>query len=271
MAGGEPGSEDAQSPGRGALDSVETVPIGGLPIARVGSDGLADAIFRALARGRGGSVVTANIDFVQRAAGSPEMRDLYRRADWIVADGVPLLWAARLRGSPLPERIAGSDLVWRLAERASREGRSLYLLGGEGDAARLACERLATRFPGLEVAGFSSPRVSARPGVDEIERLAARILPTRPDLVLVALGSPKQEWVIAGLRPQLPSAWMLGCGISFSFVAGQVQRAPAWMQRAGLEWIHRLAQEPRRLAGRYLLRNLPFTARLLVESLHSRR
>lgn len=216
-------------------------------------------------------MVTANVDFVQRAAKSVEIRELYRRADWIVADGVPLLWAARLRGRSLPERIAGSDLVWRLAERASREGRSLYLLGGEGEAARIAAERLQERFPGLSIAGCWSPQVGARPGDDEIERLARRIVPGHPDLVLVALGSPKQEWVISGLRPRLPGAWMLGCGITFSFVAGQVQRAPIWMQRAGLEWLHRLAQEPRRLAGRYLLRNLPFTARLLLGALSSRR
>ncbi len=93
----------------------------------------------------------------------------------------------------------------------------------------------------------------------------------RQNLFYVAFGLPKQELLIEALRPQLPEPWMMGCGISLSFIAGDVRRAPLWMQRFGLEWVHRLVQEPRRLAGRYLLLNLPFAVRLLLRAYRSRR
>ncbi len=247
------------------------VRICGLPIARVELGQVLDHVFQALARRSGGWLVTANVDFVRRAVSDPEVLALYTGADLILADGVPLLWAARLMGQPVPERVAGSDLVWLLAERAAREGRSLYLLGGEGRAAERAAERLVQRWPDLRIAGWWSPRIPRPPGPAIIERIRAELEQQRPDLIYVAFGSPKQELVIEALRPYFPGAWMMGCGISLSFIAGDVRRAPLWMQRLGLEWVHRLVQEPRRLAGRYLLLNLPFAVRLLLRAYQSRR
>lgn len=249
---------------------VDAVELGGLAVARIGSEELLDRVFGALARRRGGWIVTANLDIVQRAERDPDRRALYSEADWIVPDGTPLLWAARLRGRPFPERLAGSDLVWSLAARAAREGRSLYLLGGEGDAAAKAGAALARFAPGLRVVGSASPRLSSPPGEAELRALRDTLVPLAPDLLFVGLGSPKQEEVIRALRPALPGCWMMGCGISLGFLAGDVPRAPRWMQRLGLEWLHRLAQEPRRLAHRYLVQNLPFSVRLLARSLRAR-
>jgi len=229
-----------------------------------------DRIFGSLAKGRGGWVVTANLDFLQRASESIEVRQLYHGADLILPDGVPLLWAAHLQGRPLPEHVTGSDLVWILADAAAREERSLYLLGGAGDAASRAASRLSIRFPSLRVVGFSSPQVSLPPTPSEIEFIRRELKQVRPDLLYVGFGSPKQEYVIDALRRDFPATWMMGCGISLSFLAGDIPRAPVWMQRVGLEWFHRMVHEPRRLAPRYLQRNLPFALRLLLASWRSR-
>jgi N-acetylglucosaminyldiphosphoundecaprenol N-acetyl-beta-D-mannosaminyltransferase len=243
----------------------------GMSLARLDSRGVLDHVFGQLARGRGGWLITANLDFVRRHARDAELRALYDEADLRVADGMPLLWAARLQGDPLPERVAGSSLVTPIAERAAREGRSLYLLGGAPGASTRAGELLTARFPGLRVLGSSSPMLSDPPTAAEIAPLAAELGRLRPDLVLVGLGSPKQERLIRALRPLLPASWMMGVGISFSFLAGDVRRAPRWMQRTGLEWIHRLAQEPRRLARRYLIEDLPFSFVLFAGALRQRR
>jgi N-acetylglucosaminyldiphosphoundecaprenol N-acetyl-beta-D-mannosaminyltransferase len=250
--------------------AFETCRLYGMTLARLDSRGVLDHVFASLARGRGGWLITANLDFLRRHVHEPEMRTLYDQADLRVADGMPLIWAARLQGDPLPERVAGSSLVARVAERAAQEGRSMYLLGGAPGASARAAEVLTARYPTLRILGSSSPQLSDPPTAEQIQPLAAELERLRPDLVLVGLGSPKQEKLIRELRPRLPAAWMMGVGISFSFLAGDVRRAPPWMQRTGLEWIHRLSQEPRRLARRYLVEDLPFSFALFAHALRHR-
>jgi N-acetylglucosaminyldiphosphoundecaprenol N-acetyl-beta-D-mannosaminyltransferase len=242
----------------------------GMSLAQLDSAGVLDQVFGALARGQGGWLVTANLDFLRRYVHDAGARTLYDAADIRVADGMPLVWAARLQGDVLPERVAGSSLVGLLAERAAHEGCSLYLLGGAPGASARAAEVLRGRHPGLIIAGTSSPRISDPPLFEEVEPLREELRRLRPDLVLVGLGSPKQEKLIAELRDALPSSWLMGVGVSFSFLAGDVRRAPVWMQRTGLEWIHRLAQEPRRLARRYLIEDLPFSVSLFAHALRRR-
>lgn len=232
--------------------------------------GLLEHVFARLARGEGGWLITANLDFLRRYARDPASRRLYDRADVSVADGMPLVWAARAQGDRLPGRIAGSDLVLPLAERAAREQKRLYLLGGEPAANARAVEILRERWPALVVAGHSSPRVDSPPTEDQLATLRDEMVRTSPDLLLVGLGSPKQEQVIDALRATLPRAWMVGVGVSFSFVSGDVRRAPLWMQRLGLEWLSRMLQEPRRLVRRYLVDDLPFFFELMTRSLWRR-
>ncbi len=238
----------------------------GLPLARLRREQVVDNIFAALARGEGGWLVTANLDHLRNHTLNTEIRDLYAGADLIVADGMPLLWAAQIQKHPLPDRIAGSDLVWLLAERSAREGRSIYLLGGDSGVAERAGQVLQEHYPELKIAGFSNPRVSNHPSIQELDALRRDIEAASPSIVYVALGAPKQERVINELRSSLPSVWMVGVGISLSFVSRQVPRAPLWLQKLGLEWCHRMLQEPRRLAGRYLLKDLPFGIWLLAHS-----
>jgi N-acetylglucosaminyldiphosphoundecaprenol N-acetyl-beta-D-mannosaminyltransferase len=242
----------------------------GMSLAQTSARPLLDEMFGALARGRGGWIITANLDFLRRYARDDEARALYAAADLRVADGMPLVWAARLQGTPLPERIAGSELVSPIAERAEREGRSIYLLGGNPQSNLKTVELWRTRWPRLTIRGHSSPMVDSPPSAEQLARLRAEVSSTRPDVLLVGMGSPKQEQVIAALRPDLPATWMVGVGMSFSFVSGELSRAPAWMQKSGLEWCWRLAQEPRRLGRRYLVDDLPFAVQLFTTSLWRR-
>lgn len=224
------------------------------------------AVIDAIAQGRGGWIVTPNLDHLRRLARDAKLRERYGRADLAVADGMPLVWACRLQKTPLPARVAGSDLIWSLSGAASTAGYSVFLLGGDPGTADEAAQRLRSEWPALRVAGTACPEpgFEQRPGA--IDALTAQLLAARPDLVYVGLGSPKQEALIERVRGTLPSAWWMGVGISFSFVAGRVQRAPVWVRRFGLEWMHRLVQEPRRLAGRYLVDDLPYGAALMARS-----
>ena len=224
---------------------------------------LVDRIDASLARRSGGWVVTVNVDHLQRVRNVSRVRECYAKADVIVADGMPLLWAAALQGTPLPDRIAGSDLVWTIAERAAKRGYSLYLLGGAPGAADQAARVLSSRWPELRIAGVSSPHVSEPATPSEVEAIRSMLAKAEPEIVYVALGAPKAEYLIAALREAFPRTWWIGVGISLSFIAGSVQRAPVWVQRSGLEWLHRLLQEPRRLARRYLIDDLPFMAGFL--------
>jgi N-acetylglucosaminyldiphosphoundecaprenol N-acetyl-beta-D-mannosaminyltransferase len=223
-------------------------------------------MFGELSARRGGWLVTANLDFLRRHVKDPQARSIYAAADLRVADGMPLVWASIVRGTPLPERVAGSSLVMPLCQRAAREGRSVYLLGGEPQASEAAAARMLAECPGLKIVGRSSPMVDAPPSAEQLSSLRADLLAARPDLVLVAFGSPKQEHVIAALKASLPHAWWIGVGISLSFLAGHVKRAPPVVQALGLEWVHRLVQEPRRLFRRYVIEDLPFAFELLGRS-----
>lgn len=221
-------------------------------------------VVAAIRRGHGGWIATANLDHLRRLQRPGEFQRAYAGASIVVADGMPLVWASRVQGTPLPQRVAGSDLIHSLNAGAAVVGARVFLLGGNPGTADAAADALRSRNPGLSVVGTACPPI----GFERDEALTARLRETlraaRPDLVFVALGSPKQELLIEQLRADLPRAWWIGVGISFSFVAGQVRRAPRWLQRIGMEWLHRLLQEPRRLARRYLLDGPPFLARLFV-------
>jgi len=248
------------------MDALPQTRLLGHAIHSVTAQQALDHIMTSLAEGRGGWVLTPNLDILRRLATDRAFADLTRDVTLRLADGMPLVWASRLRGAPLPERVAGSDLIWSLCARAAQEGYRIYLLGGNPGAAERAARVLRARNDGLEVAGCECPPLGFER--DETYQLSmrARLRAARPDIVFVALGCPKQERLIRELRDVLPGAWFLGVGISFSFVCGEVRRAPLWMRRTGLEWLHRMAQEPGRLAKRYLVDGLPFAVELLARS-----
>jgi N-acetylglucosaminyldiphosphoundecaprenol N-acetyl-beta-D-mannosaminyltransferase len=211
-----------------------------------------DAIEALVASGRGGLVVTPNVDHVVIAERHAEFREAYAAAALSLADGVPILWAARLLGRPLPEKVSGSDLVLPLAERAAARRWRVYLLGAGPGVAEEAAGLLRRRL-GVDVVGTDAPLVRLDGEPDQSAVALERIRAARPDLLLLALGAPKQEVWAHRHRRALGSTVVVGVGASLDFIAGRARRAPRWMSRAGLEWLYRLAREPRRLWRRYLV------------------
>jgi N-acetylglucosaminyldiphosphoundecaprenol N-acetyl-beta-D-mannosaminyltransferase len=259
----------------------ESVELMGLSIDRLDDEHLLDEMFGSMhergdhrgddRRGRGGWVVTVDVDVLRRQATDPELRALYGAADLRVAAGMQLLWASRVQGEPLPARIAGTALALRIASRAADEGRSIVLVGGDPGAAEGAEAMLRRRYPGLDVRGLCPGRVSLPASDDELDALAEAIAsPSVPDVVLLAYGSPKQEYVARGLRERVGEAWLVGVGPGLGLLAGQIHDAPPWMHELGVDWIHRLAKSPRRLAKRYLVDDLPFAARMFASAAAAR-
>jgi N-acetylglucosaminyldiphosphoundecaprenol N-acetyl-beta-D-mannosaminyltransferase len=249
------------------------VPIGGSWIDPLTEVGVVATVCAALERGEGGRIVTPNVDILRLARTDPAVRGYLSDATLLVADGMPLVWASRLAGTPLPERVTGSSLIWSLSYHLGRAGRSVYLLGGTPGAnpgGRRAAAVLAAACPGLRIAGTASPAYGFERDPAGWDDLCAGVVEAKPDLVLVGLGFPKQERLVDALRPELPLSWFLGCGAAVDFVAGDQVRAPHWLQRAGLEWAWRLAGDPRRLAGRYLRHGAPYALRLLGAALAHR-
>jgi N-acetylglucosaminyldiphosphoundecaprenol N-acetyl-beta-D-mannosaminyltransferase len=247
-----------------AADRIELM---GAPVdRRTGAETVA-AISAAAARGQGGWLLTANLDQVRHfARGDAAVRGYFAQADLVVADGMPLVWASRIAGHGLPERVAGSDLIDSLTAAMAGGGHAVFLLGGNPGTADRAAETLRERYPALRIAGTYCPPFGFERDDDELAAIRAALAAAAPGVVYVALGFPKQERLIALLRADFPATWFVGVGISFSFVSGEVRRAPRWVQASGLEWVHRLIQEPRRLARRYLVDGVPFAAVLLAHS-----
>ncbi|GGP92677.1 hypothetical protein GCM10010140_23100 [Streptosporangium pseudovulgare] len=239
------------------------VRVAGLTIDPMTEGEVVDHVVGALKRGEGGHLVTPNMDIAWTAAHDPGTRELVERADLSVADGMPLVWAARLLGTPLPARVAGADLIWSLSEAAAFYRHPVYLLGGPPGVARQAADRLVRRHPSLVVAGTQAPPYGFETDPGGHDEIREALVSAAPRLVFVGLGFPKQERLIARLRDDLPGTWFVGCGSAIAFAAGATPRAPVWMRGAGLEWLFRLVHEPGRLARRYLRHDLPFTLRLL--------
>ncbi|HUN58753.1 MAG TPA: exopolysaccharide biosynthesis polyprenyl glycosylphosphotransferase [Candidatus Binataceae bacterium] len=242
----------------------------GIPIDPVTEDEVLSRIIGDLNKGCGGWVVTPNLDQMRVLNQRPNLLDIAGEASLIIADGMPVVWASRLQGTPLPARVAGSDLVWSLTAAAARVGASVFLLGGSPGSAESAAAILARQNPNLRIAGTLCPAMGFERDPAIVEGVCEAVAKTEPDIVYSCFGFPKQEWMIGQLRRRLPRTWFLGVGGSLSMVAGELPRAPKWMQRAGLEWIHRLALEPQRLFRRYLIQDAPFAMRLFCNALYSR-
>ncbi|MCU0489983.1 MAG: WecB/TagA/CpsF family glycosyltransferase [Chloroflexaceae bacterium] len=196
-------------------------------------------------------VATANTDFAVISLYDPDLRRLLLEADMTTADGMPLVWGARLLGLPIEGRVTGSDMLPALAELAAKNDFSVFFMGARPGVATRAVEVLRAKNPGLNVAGILSPPNAALLDMDPT--IVETIRAAKPDLLVVALGTPKQEkWIKMHLH-ELGVPLCIGVGASFDFLAGTAKRAPVWMQKAGLEWFFRLVNEPRRLWRRYVL------------------
>lgn len=197
-------------------------------------------------------VVTPNVDHVVQLASNEKLQQAYRQASMVLADGMPVVWASRLLGRPLPERVTGADLVPAIFSAVPAGGRlSVYLLGAGAGVAERAAERIAAQWPRVEICGTYSPPFGFEKDPHENERILRQIAAVRPDVLVVGLGAPKQELWVHAHAGQIQARVALCVGATIDFLAAEKKRAPLWMQHLGLEWLHRLSTEPRRLLGRY--------------------
>jgi N-acetylglucosaminyldiphosphoundecaprenol N-acetyl-beta-D-mannosaminyltransferase len=186
----------------------------------------------------------------------PKLQAIVNRCELVTADGVPIVWASRLLGDPLPGRVNGTDLMYRLFARAEERGYRVYILGARAEVLEEAVRKIRGDYPALRIVGYRDGYFD--PGDDE--RVAREIRAAAPDILFVAISSPRKEYFLGRQRARMNVPLVLGVGGSIDVVAGVVTRAPVFMQRAGLEWLWRLLQEPRRMFRRYATTNTRFIA-----------
>jgi N-acetylglucosaminyldiphosphoundecaprenol N-acetyl-beta-D-mannosaminyltransferase len=239
--------------------------IDGIPVSRRGFDETL-ALLVAWTRGRRfRRVATANLDFLAQASSNPELRGALATADLVTADGQPVVWLSRMQGEPVTGRVAGSDLVMPLARAAGAQGARVYLLGGTPAILEAVEQRFAELAPGLRVVGTYSGMVDMGDEL-KLERIVRNVRDSRADLLLVALGCPKQDLFLERYGARTGARLGIGVGATLEFVAGTKRRAPRWVQALALEWLDRLLREPRRLTGRYL-RDVHYLARAVTARL----
>lgn len=202
-------------------------------------------------------VVTPNVDHLVRLDADPALKQLYAKADFFYPDGMPIVWASRIFKRPLPERVTGADLFVRLCEHGAREHRSLLLVGGQPGQEDSIRQAFQQHYPGLTI-HVIAPAMGFDPLGAEAQQIAHQARQLKADLIAVCLGFPRQERWALEFAPTLERGVVLCVGAAMEFAIGLKPRAPGWVQRSGLEWIWRLASDPRRLWRRYLVDDRKF-------------
>lgn len=236
-----------QSPLAGARQPIAIL---GVPFDNITAAEAVELIDRMVASGRPHYLATANVDFLVQALEDVELHRILFDAHLVLCDGTPLVWASHLLGNPLPQRVAGSDVVPLLLRIAAKKSYRVFFLGAAPDVVAQAVRNLERQYPDLIIAGYYSPPFKPLLEMDHDE-IKRRIAEAKPDLLFVGFGCPKQEKWIAMHYQSLGVPVSVGIGGTIDFLAGRLKRAPIWMQRTGTEWIYRMMQEPRRLFRRY--------------------
>lgn len=198
-------------------------------------------------------VVTPNVDHIVKLELDTEFQDVYNDADLILTDGMPLIWISKLKKNPIKEKISGSDLFPEVCKLASNKGYKIFLLGAAEGVAAKAAENLIGKYDRLNIVGTYSPSYGFEKDQLEIRKIIGMVNEVNPDILAVGLGAPKQEKFLYRYRKQLNVPVSLAIGASIDFEAGNIKRAPKWMQKRGLEWSYRLFKEPKRMFKRYLV------------------
>jgi N-acetylglucosaminyldiphosphoundecaprenol N-acetyl-beta-D-mannosaminyltransferase len=255
----------------GAASGTTTRSILGVPIALTDYASALDVMDRLVETRQRGYVCAAPVHAVMVAQDDPEMLAALQGSTLVVPDGMPLVWAANLLGERLEDRVYGPELMLRYSDRCAERGHRVWLYGGrdQGSLVQLALS-MRCRHPGIKIVGGYSPPFRPLTS-DEEDALVAQINEAKPDVLWVGIGVPKQEKWMAHMRERLDVPVMCGVGAAFDFHAGRVPQAPRWMQERGLEWIYRIAQEPRRLLPRYLHFNPRFVVAFARQYLAERR
>ena len=202
---------------------------------------------------RNAFVVTPNVDHIVKLEKDEELQKVYANADLVLADGKPLIWISKYYRTPIKEKVSGSDLFPKLCELAEKKEYKMFFLGAAEGVAKEAEKNLKERYKKLKIVGTYSPTYGFENNHSEINEIFNIIHKSKPDILIVALGCPKQEKFIYKYRDDLNVPLSLGLGASLDFEAGNVKRAPRWMADNGLEWLFRIMQEPKRMAKRYFI------------------
>ena len=234
---------------------LERIAILGVPVDDLSMDEAVEKIDQLIERGGFHQVATANVDFLMNSIDDEGLMDILHRCELVLADGMPLVWASRVMGTPLKQRITGADLLPRLIELSQRKKRRMFLLGATEERSQAAADWIARTYPGAQLAGRYSPPFSSLAAIDH-EHILKLIADADVDILLVAFGNPKQEKWLAMHRSHLQVPVCIGVGASIDFLSGQHPRAPGWMQQAGLEWLHRFLKEPRRLGCTFVTQSV---------------
>jgi N-acetylglucosaminyldiphosphoundecaprenol N-acetyl-beta-D-mannosaminyltransferase len=239
--------------------AYDPVWVWGVPFAPWTPAATVEAVSALVEMGQPRFFITANTHYAMLTRQSPDLQEVNTRAAFIVADGAPLVWAARRLPVPLPERVAGSDLIYALCEMAARKGYRVCFAGGAPGVSVEAARRLSARFPGLQVVGALAPQFRDRSAIDYLD-LKDQLASARPHLLIIAATMPQGELWLSTHLADLGVLVGVNLGAALDFAAGRRRRAPRWMQESGLEWVFRLMMEPRRLFLRYA-RNAWFVIR----------
>jgi N-acetylglucosaminyldiphosphoundecaprenol N-acetyl-beta-D-mannosaminyltransferase len=251
--------------------SVSKVVLAGVQIDNLDETSVVNHVFNEQAAGRGGRIVTPNVDYLRQIYADIDLQSLVSGADLVVADGMPLIWASRILKTPLAERVTGAQLIWSLSGAAADRNVPVFLMGGAAGVAERAGVALTNRYPRLKLVGTHCPRPGFEDDSEQMREIVSRIEQTSPGVIFFALGFPKQERLMAVLAGRFPDAWLVGCGASLAMAAGDLRRPPKWIQSMGFEWLCRLVQEPRRLFSRYILHDIPFALQLMIWSVRDRK
>ena len=247
-----------------------SVPVGQVPILNASADQAIELCLGLICSGRGGKIATANLDFLAQARQNESLRSDLIASTLVVADGMPVVWLARIAGARRIARLAGVDLVREICARyAAPQPLRVAIFGSTNETASLGAEYLERHMANGLVARVITPPFRSLTA-EELQAYREELIAAEPNLVLVALGCPNQERLIAEWFPSIPTAVWVGVGGTFDFFAGKRKRAPLWAQQMGLEWVVRLTQDPRHLYRRYLLRDLPALVFLVPSCLRSR-
>lgn len=211
------------------------------------------AINQLIQENKSAYVVTPNVDHIVQLETNRELQEVYKNAALILTDGKPLLWIANWYGTPIKEKISGSDLFPLLCNMAATKGYKMFFLGAAEGVAKRAAENLTMKYKGLQVVGTYSPPFGFENNKNEMDKIKNMIKASKPDILIVGLGCPKQEKFMYHHCKELGVPISFGLGASFDFEAGNIKRAPRWMANHGLEWLFRITQDPKRMAKRYLV------------------
>lgn len=214
-----------------------------------------------IASGKPHQHVVVNVDKLVKAQRDPELRRIINECALINVDGMPVVWASRLLGKPLKERVAGVDLCDALLRRAAEKGWRVFLLGAKEEVVSKVRQIYRERYPSLIFAGHRNGYWKP----EEERQVVAEITAARADLLFVAISSPKKEQFLGAYQAEMRIPFAMGVGGSFDVFAGKVKRAPVWMQRTGFEWFYRFLQEPRRMFRRYFIDDMAFLGYLARE------